>query len=286
MPDFQNFVLRAHFYMARNLPAVDNNGLADPYIIVRLAGQSLRFKKKTKTLNPQWYQGKQKDGVLLPVNHGELDFAPSLQCFVFDWDALGKDDPIGRFSITCPEIRTMNRDLQTLSPTWFNLKTFDNQDIPDSRVLATFQLLDADDMEEIGEDEELPCLFPPTTPTFLQIVTLGLRRMQSAMGINKCYVDFELPNGKRFGTKKSRIPSRKNPNFLQVLKIPVDLPNDRIFAPIVDIQVRDALMGGFVKRLLGAATLDISSYLDQPAEEVHILSEKEVEEEKKRIKEG
>lgn len=34
-------------------------------------------------------------------------------------------------------------------------------------------------------------------PMVVEITTLGLRNLQSAMGVHKTFIDFELPNGKR-----------------------------------------------------------------------------------------
>lgn len=254
--------------MARNLPAVDSNGLADPYLIIRLAGQRLKFKKRKKTLNPQWFQTRHTKVNLQVGNDGSLKLAPHLQCFVFDWDAIGNDDPMGRFSVSCDKILN-ETTIHAQNPTWYHITTLDGQEIHDAKVLACFQLMDPTDPEvealyqtpSSKKKKKYESIFPITTPWHLQIVTLGLRNVQSPLGVNKCLVDFELPNGKRYGTKTSREPSAKSPNFLQVLKIPIDLPNNPMLTPIVDISVRDTLMGGWVKRLIGAASLDLSNYL-------------------------
>jgi len=43
----------------------------------------------------------------------------------------------------------------------------------------------------------------------------------------------------------------QNPNFLQRITAPVDMPLDRLYAPIVELEIKDSMFGGLVKRLLG-----------------------------------
>jgi hypothetical protein len=96
---------------------------------------------------------------------------------------------------------------------------------------------------------------------FIEITTLGLRNLQAMLRISKPYLEFELPNGKRYRTDPSKVPSPRNPNFLQVLRIPVDLPTDPLFAPVIDLEARDHQLGGLVKRLLGTAALGLSQFM-------------------------
>jgi hypothetical protein len=70
-----------------------------------------------------------------------------------------------------------------------------------------------------------------------------------------------LPNGKRFTTEAVATPSPANPNYMQVLRVPVLVPIDPIFAPVLDIEVRDTLFGGRITRLLGVASLPMSEFM-------------------------
>jgi hypothetical protein len=60
---------------------------------------------------------------------------------------------------------------------------------------------------------------------------------------------------------QSKVPTAVSPNFLQTIKIPIDLPINRLYAPFVDIEVRDVMFGGLVKRLLGTASLDLAEFM-------------------------
>lgn len=90
-------------------------------------------------------------------------------------------------------------------------------------------------------------------------MSLGLRNLNSFWKLTKPTIEFELPNldnsRKRFATNPSNTPSADNPNFteacfrcfsldpslsnlpVQLMKIPVELPDDPMFAPVMDISV-------------------------------------------------
>ena len=51
----QGYVLTAKIYQAGNLPAGNEDGTADPYVVVRCASQAVALDKKEDTLFPFWY---------------------------------------------------------------------------------------------------------------------------------------------------------------------------------------------------------------------------------------
>ena len=51
----KKYEMRFNLYMARFLPAKDENGLCDPYIVVKYFGQTLKSSVKQATCNPSWY---------------------------------------------------------------------------------------------------------------------------------------------------------------------------------------------------------------------------------------
>lgn len=253
--EMRQYQLRFHLYVGRGLPASDKTGLADPYVIVRVAGKMIKSDKKVATLNPQWYKTYTVN-LDLPT---PLSMAPHIQAQIYDWDEVSKDDPIGRFEVSMLQALTMNTGFRAdqLQPQWFQLKNWDDKPLEGSKVLASFQLLEAHEAAVYP----VPNIVPATTPMFVELTTLGLRNLQSVLGVHKTFIDFELPSGKRFQTNKSNVPTAKNPNFLQLMRIPIDLPVHKMFAPCIDIEVRDALFGGLVKRLLGTATVDLSQFM-------------------------
>lgn len=246
-PAYAEYQIRAHIYQARGLPSMDRNGLSDPYAIVRCAGQSNSTLVKQETLNPLWYHTSCLD-VKLPT---PLSMAPRIYVNIFDKDIFDRDDLMGHFTISITDAMSMIPQ----DPTWFDLIDSDGKPVK-GQVLACFQVLPAELSKTV-----IPSLEPESKQMWLEVSTLGLRCLQSTLGIHKPRIEFELPNGKRFHTSESRLPSSTNPNFLQVLKIPVKVPLDKRFAPSLDIEVRDVLLGGWIKRRIGTACLLLENYM-------------------------
>lgn len=46
------YCLRVYLYQAKNLPSVDDNGMIDPYVKVRFAGQKKKSQIRNSTQNP------------------------------------------------------------------------------------------------------------------------------------------------------------------------------------------------------------------------------------------
>ncbi|XP_076444244.1 multiple C2 and transmembrane domain-containing protein 1-like [Babylonia areolata] len=75
----------------QDLVSMDDNGRSDPYVKFRLANEKYRSKHKNKTLNPRWLE--QFDLRIFD------DQATQLEITVFDYDARGRDDFMGRATI-------------------------------------------------------------------------------------------------------------------------------------------------------------------------------------------
>ena len=50
------FQLRAHVFQAARLPAMDEDGLCNPYTVVTLAGYAGQSRVAAPTCDPQWYE--------------------------------------------------------------------------------------------------------------------------------------------------------------------------------------------------------------------------------------
>ncbi len=180
MPSFAYYTLRTHLYSARSLTALDSNGLSDPYVVIRCCGNMCKFPVKKKTLNPQWYLSKEMH-IQLPV---PLELAPHIQVFFYDQDLLDKDDPIGRFSVTCLQVfQTQETNFPSLpheicvaynviqaegssvpgviNPEWHTLMDWENAPLGDSQALMAFQLIPHEETKEYGDISSVN-IEPPT----------------------------------------------------------------------------------------------------------------------------
>lgn len=115
--------IRLHIGIVRaaNLPPMDANGLADPYVKLRmLPDASNAAKQKTerqeKNLNPEW-----DETFFFDINKLDSSFEISrLVVEVWDWDRYTANDLIGGFSIPVPEIVEWSKDGNTVR-NWYRL---------------------------------------------------------------------------------------------------------------------------------------------------------------------
>jgi hypothetical protein len=255
-PVLSQYQLRAHIYQARELLAADLSGSSDPYIVIRCAGQFAKTNVREKTLNPVYYVTKTLN-VQLPT---PLSLAPDVSIVVYDKDVIGKDEPIGRVSIPIRIVQQMNPGLEQLEPQWFKLQDVSGN-FCGGAILMSLQLLP---VEMSGQS--IPSLEPKCVPMFIEIAALGLRNLNSTFGVHKPRIEFELPNGKKFMTHPSAKPSAHNPNMLEILEIPINIPLDPKFAPTLNVQIIDYILGGFIKRRIGTSSLLLENFMSKDDE--------------------
>ncbi|GBG34114.1 Synaptotagmin-1 [Hondaea fermentalgiana] len=104
-PARERFQLCAHVYQARNLRATDDQGLANPYVTISLAGKTARNNNNpidprlertsvvASTLDPVWYETMVVDEVRLP---SQLSLAPDIDICVQSKVEGARDEIIGR----------------------------------------------------------------------------------------------------------------------------------------------------------------------------------------------
>ena len=131
-----SYQVRCHLYQAKNLPAVDDNGLLDPYMKVSFLGETKKSKKIKKTKFPLYYESFCFDCEL-----PEREFMPQVNIKCFDWDMIGSDDYCGQIFYNLKDAFVLNSlDDELPDPEYFDLFKEEPGDCEGS-VLCSFQLI-------------------------------------------------------------------------------------------------------------------------------------------------
>lgn len=91
-PESEKARLSVRVIQALNIPAMDDTGTSDPYVILTCGAMKKRTKVQMKTLHPQW--------------HEDFDFffqagtvIPSMEIEMWDRDPSSRDDIIGKATV-------------------------------------------------------------------------------------------------------------------------------------------------------------------------------------------
>lgn len=103
--------LQVRIIEARNIPAMDLNGLSDPYVKVQLGRQKFKTKVVKKSLNPQWDEefGFRVD-----------DLNEELVVYVLDEDKYFNDDFVGQLRV--PVSKVFDSEDKSIGPCWYSLQ--------------------------------------------------------------------------------------------------------------------------------------------------------------------
>lgn len=101
---------------ARDLPAMDLNGLSDPYVRLQLGKHRTRTKVVKKCLTPSW-------GEEFSFRVGDLN--EELMISVMDEDKYFSDDFIGLLKI--PVSKVFDNEVKSLGTAWYPLKPKDEK---------------------------------------------------------------------------------------------------------------------------------------------------------------
>lgn len=96
---------------ARGLPAMDLNGLSDPYVRLQLGKQRAKTKVVKKSLNPSWDE---------EFNFRVGDLREELIVSVLDEDKYFSDDFIGQVKL--PLAKVLDAENLSLGSVWYQLQ--------------------------------------------------------------------------------------------------------------------------------------------------------------------
>ncbi|EQC29478.1 hypothetical protein SDRG_12726 [Saprolegnia diclina VS20] len=262
------YQVHVNLYQGRQLPALDDNGLSDPYAKVRFGADEQRSEVRKKTRDPMWYQTFVYDVMLPPLDM--LHFSPQVIVRLMDHDngisESGHDYMGSAFiSFNASNVRPIGDAEENLpEPKWFNLMQQEEGDTEG----AIFASVVVYCLDMPGAVVPVPRpIVPKMRRAYIEIIVLGLRDMKpfQFLPIQLPFIEFTLGGkthaNQEMKTEKSKRPSGANPNFLQRIVREVELPEDSQFAPMLNIMVRDTRLGGWSTPTIGNASIDMTTKL-------------------------
>lgn len=284
--------LRVYVYQCKSLPSVNENGLIDPYVKVRFGGEKAKTIALSGTRNPAYYEVFTFEK-MLPE---ELELAPHIVIQL--WDNGSRNIPVAAVRKELKDLPIVKNvfDPSTPKPFWMDFAGIDGAKQM-GKILVAFQLFEKKDMKQA-----LPPP-PPIKPTFrrcyLDIHTIGIRNF---LVQNKGKTIVRRPSVKyevfEEGTSRMQIvcgspatSNPANPNYLSRNILAVNLPDDPMFAPTLEVFIYDERT--LSKQLVAVCDIDLSKKLIWNAEEYvpprhhqyledTVLARKKVEEKLKR----
>ena len=272
------YTARVHVYKGQNLPSADDDGLLDPYLKVFCCGEMAKVGKKTKTRSPEYYETKEFI-VDLPQDPDRFHMAPPVTVQVWDWDRWDNDDYCGsvRIPMHHAQIRTPDQATPLLSPGVPNPNYVPLND-PQWYTVHKVEMGDAEGQMLIGVElirhahPNMPAITIPravditpiTVPGFVEIIALGCRNIAPHAMMPIQYPSMTFNTGAAGGkahqvknTKNSKKPSGQDPNFMERILVPIDIPVRPIFMPTLQCNVVDKRMGGFAKPIVGTCSISL-----------------------------
>ena len=267
----QHFVLVTQVYIARGLPAADNNGLSDPFVEVHLGGLSDKTEPIYNTLNPSWYTTVTCE-VEIPEDKA---LRRHITCIVRDAnqgaekfleDALslvGKkmaNTLLGRCEIPLDGITEKFQ-----SPKWYELNDPATGTKTEGRILLGFQLIPREDYDDAHINHDFRPAFEPGCT--LHICALGCRSLASYgfRPINNSLVEMDCVDAEAkthiVMSRNSNKPTGSDPNFCQILKMKLALPRDANFAPVLTIRSVDHRVFGASKPTVGSCSISLQDHV-------------------------
>mmetsp|Transcript_19079 Transcript_19079/g.72115 ORF Transcript_19079/g.72115 Transcript_19079/m.72115 type:complete len:2052 (-) Transcript_19079:79-6234(-) len=282
--------VRVFIFMGRNLPASDGDGGVDPYLKVTYGHKTQKTRICRKTTDPMWFETLTFDADL-----PDLAYAPQVQVQLWDYD-LDLDDFLGqcyldlRRAHIVPTLEDLEAqtgaDVLNLMDDSYWMDFFEESPGDgQGQLLALVQLTRKTSPEQKLPEPGPEFIKPPLRKAWLEVLTVGLRDMipYQFMPIQLPSVRFEVDpvSGKRADkivshSDTSRKPEPDNPNFLELSRFEVMLPENAFFAPAIKIFAHDTRFGGFMKPIVGQGAVKLQdkipwsdTYVEPQQQEVY-----------------
>ena len=234
-PPMRKFELRAHIYQARNLPSMDEDGLANPYTVVTLQGFAGHTRVAEPTCNPQWYETVRVE-LQLPQ---PTPITAKILLRVYDMEAgdtVGGDQLIGKCFVP---LLGVDKSFPP-RPEWVAI-WFDNPSDTRGELLCSFQLIAIEELAKVPLND----ITPPMRDVEVEVNVVGVRDLLSYNNapIGAPYIELDAGDrstaDKIRATRPSSTPAGPDANFLDTLVIHTRLPEDLLFCPSLNVRVFD-----------------------------------------------
>jgi hypothetical protein len=252
------YQVRCHLYQGKDFPAADSNGLLDPFIRVKLLGETKESERRVKTRFPLFYQTLTFD-CELPEQE---EYLPQVNLQLYDTDLLIKNEFMGQcfvpladgFRLSASEPSTAFPD-----PKYYELFKETRGD-GQGEVLVSFQLIKKNRPDEALT--QLPDIKPSTRQAYIEVIAVGIRNMKpfKFQSMVSPYLEMEMECVDKkvtMETEPSKRPHPDDPNFLQRLVMSVMLPDNALFAPPLALRARDLRLGGYLMPEVGVGSVDL-----------------------------
>lgn len=268
--DTRTYHLRAYIYQARDLLAGDDTGTSDPYCQIAFLSYSQSTERQEKTLSPTWDQTIVFEELEIPGDPALIKSQPpDITITVFDWDAVGKPDFLGR-ATALPIVKLSAEDSTQPKLRWFPIKT--NSGANAGCLLAAFELFLADDGVDLpfeppkrGDLFMVPSNIRPVLQrTAVEVLCWGVRELApyQLLPVTSPSIDFEI--GGHVMSSPVISNTKKNPNFPDpIVFFDIALPRDEIYTPPLNIVLRDSRQFGR-KPKVGRLSIDLQPFRVQP----------------------
>ena len=255
------YQLRCYIFQCRGLPAINDNGLIDPYVKVRFSGSKAKTSVKKMTQAPCFFETLEFAQVLPP----DKKLAPNIVLQVWD-SKFGSKTPVGVARASLEGV-FITRDQARGAPTpqWMPLKGVDGQGNM-GEILASFQLYQKETLAKLLTPPRE--IVPNTRKCYLDIHVVGLRNLIKlkpgllTSNVRYPYLEMDLCShayGDKLQSSTSRVPSPNNPNFLDRHVVLTSIPDDPLYCPTLEIRVYDQRRLGAV--LIAVGNINLSSKL-------------------------
>lgn len=267
-----------NIHQTAKLIAGDDNGLSDPFIIVKMLDQEKKSSIKYNSLNGIWNETLIFSGLEFDINDEKT--YPEVFLQVLDYDSLSSNDVLGFTYLWINDLPNLKNSLNPIIPSWVDLH-LNLSNKKQGKILLSFYIIEETKTDLINKLNKLD-ISPESTNYCFEINVLGLRGLQSKgiIPVKKPYIIFDINSISSTSKKtENKSSSQKesiktepkesgcDPNINTVISFENFLPKEKVFTPVMECYVYDYLLGGLGNSLLGVFELDISNIVSQTMNE-------------------